>query len=76
MVVDAVPSLGLMRETPDYLRVPRRVMRPDVHVEAMQELGVAVAADEEQSCRLFDGPFAGTNPEEYAMSFPVNSVVQ
>ena len=42
----------------------------------MKELGVRTSIVEEQKVTLFDGVFDGKDPEKYARSFAVNSVVQ
>jgi nitrate/nitrite transport system substrate-binding protein len=66
---------GLTKGTPDYNGVTKRVLRPDVYLEAMKELGVKVSAAEEQKVTLFDGVFDGKDPEKYAKSFAIHSVV-
>jgi nitrate/nitrite transport system substrate-binding protein len=65
---------GMAKGAPDYAGVSKRVMRADIHLEAMKELGVAVKAAEEQKIALFDGVFDGKDPEKYARSFAVHSV--
>jgi nitrate/nitrite transport system substrate-binding protein len=66
---------GLTKGAPDYVGMPKRVIRPDIYLEAMKEMGVAVKVAEEQSITLFDGVFDGKDPEKYARSFAVNNVV-
>ncbi len=66
---------GLTKGAPDYNAIPKRVMRPDMYLEAMKELGVKVNVAEEQKITLFDGVFDGKDPEKYAKSFPLNSLV-
>jgi nitrate/nitrite transport system substrate-binding protein len=66
---------GMTKGAPDYAGIPKRVMRPDLYLDAMKELGVAPKVVEEQSITLFDGAFDGKDPEKYARSFPVNGVV-
>ena len=65
---------GLAKGTPDYNGVARRVMRPDIYLEAMKELGVKVAVQEEKTVTLFDSTMDIKDPEKYAQSFPVNSI--
>ena len=65
---------GLAKTAPDYAAVPKRVMRGDLYLEAMKELGVATKIAEEQKITLFDGAFDGKDPEGYARSFPVHSI--
>jgi nitrate/nitrite transport system substrate-binding protein len=66
---------GMTKGAPDYTGIPKRVMRPDIYREAMKELGVAVTVTEEQKITLFDGVFDGADPEKYARSFAINSMV-
>ena len=65
---------GMTKGAPDYTAIPKRVLRPDIYLEAMKEMGVAVKVAEEQSITLFDGVFDGKDPEKYARSFAMNSL--
>jgi nitrate/nitrite transport system substrate-binding protein len=65
---------GMVKTAPDYTGLPRRVLRGDLYLDAMKELGVAVKVPEEQSITLFDGAFDGKDPEKYARSFAVHSI--
>ena len=65
---------GFTKGAPDYNAIPKRVMRPDMYLEAMKELGVKVSVAEEQKITLFDGVFDGKEPEKYAKSFPIHSL--
>jgi nitrate/nitrite transport system substrate-binding protein len=65
---------GMVKTAPDYTGIPKRVLRSDLYLEAMKELGVATKVAEEQKITLFDGVFDGTNPERYATSFKVHSM--
>jgi nitrate/nitrite transport system substrate-binding protein len=65
---------GMTKTAPDYDAIARRVLRPDVYLEVMKELGVATKVSDEQKITLFDGVFDGRDPERYARSFGVNSV--
>jgi nitrate/nitrite transport system substrate-binding protein len=66
---------GMVKGAPEYAAVPKRVLRGDMYLEAMKELGVTATIAEQQSIALFDGTFDGKDPEKYARSFPVNNVV-
>ena len=70
-MADAVPPLGHGQGAPDYDGVPK-VMRPDIYLEAMKEMGVAVKVAEEQKITLFDGVFdpARTRRSTRDRSFP------
>jgi nitrate/nitrite transport system substrate-binding protein len=65
---------GLTKGAPDYAGIPKRVIRADIYLEAMKELGVATTAAEEQKITLFDGTFDGKDPDGYARSFPIHSL--
>jgi len=65
---------GMVKGTPDYAGVVKRVLRPDIYLEAMKEIGYTPKIAEQTKITLFDGTFDGTNPEKYATSFAVNSV--
>jgi nitrate/nitrite transport system substrate-binding protein len=65
----------MTKTDPDYAGVPGRVLRPDLYLDAMKELGVTTKIAEEQKIALFDGVFDGKDPAKYARSFPVHSMV-
>jgi len=65
---------GMVKAAPDYAGIPKRVLRGDLYLEAMKELGVGVKVAEEQMIALFDGTFDGKDPEKYARAFAVNSI--
>ena len=65
---------GMAKGAPDYEGISKRVLRADVYLEAMKELGVNPKIAEEQKVTLFDGVFDGKDPEKYARSFPINNV--
>jgi nitrate/nitrite transport system substrate-binding protein len=66
---------GLVKAAPDYAGVVNRVMRPDIYLEAMKELGVSPKNPELQTITLWDGTtFDGKDPEKFAKSFAVHSV--
>jgi nitrate/nitrite transport system substrate-binding protein len=64
----------MTKGSPDYAGIPKRVLRSDIYLEAMKEMGVPVKVAEEQSITLFDGVFDGKDPDKYARSFPVNAL--
>jgi nitrate/nitrite transport system substrate-binding protein len=65
---------GLTKGAPDYDGIPKRVIRSDIYLEAMKDMGVTVKAAEEQKITLFDGVFDGKDPDKYAGSFAINSI--
>jgi len=66
---------GMTKTAPDYAGVAKRVMRSDLYLEAMKEMGVVPKVAEEQKITLFDSVFDGKDPEKYARSFAINSMV-
>lgn len=66
---------GMVKGVPDYHGVVKRVLRPDIYLEAMKELGVTPKVAPIQKIALFDGSSMDVaDPEKYARSFPVNSL--
>jgi len=65
---------GMTKGAPDYSGVAKKVLRSDIYLEAMKELGVKMEAQEQTSITLFDSVFDGKDPEKYARSFAVNSL--
>ena len=65
---------GMVKTAPDYAGVAKRVLRSDIYLEAMKELGVNTRIAEEQQITLFDGGFDGKAPEKYATSFKVHNI--
>ncbi len=66
---------GMVKGMPDYAGISKRVMRPDIYMEAMKELGVTPRVAPIQKFALWDGvPFDAANPEQYARAFPINSI--
>jgi nitrate/nitrite transport system substrate-binding protein len=67
---------GMTKGAPDYAGVAKRVMRPDLYLEAMKEMGQTAKAAPAQKFSFFDGTMfdpAG-DPEKYARSFPIHSL--
>ncbi len=65
----------MVKSAPDYQGIVSKVMRQDVYLEAMKEMGVTTKFKDMQKQTLFDGVFDPVDPETYAMSFPVHSRV-
>jgi nitrate/nitrite transport system substrate-binding protein len=64
---------GMVTQAPDYAGVTKRVMRPDLYLEAMKEMGITTKVAEQTRVTLFDSTFDGVDPEKYARSFAVKS---
>jgi nitrate/nitrite transport system substrate-binding protein len=65
---------GMIKGTPDYKGIVKRVMRSDIYLEAMKELGVSKPIAELTRVTLFDSALDAADPEKYATSFPVHSL--
>jgi nitrate/nitrite transport system substrate-binding protein len=66
---------GMVKDMPNYDAVVSKVMRPDLYMAAMKELGVTPKVADMQPVKLFDSTFDPKQPEKYARSFPVHSIV-
>jgi nitrate/nitrite transport system substrate-binding protein len=65
---------GMVKGAPDYHGVVKQVLRPDIYLDAMKEIGVTKKVAEVQKLTLFDSTFDASDPEKYAKSFPINSL--
>ena len=65
---------GMVKGTPDYKGVTHRVLRSDIYLEAMKELGVGKPITEQTRATLFDSTLDIAEPEKYATSFPIHSL--
>jgi nitrate/nitrite transport system substrate-binding protein len=68
---------GLVKGAPDYAGIVNRVMRPDIYLEAMKEMGVTPKVPDLSKFTLWDGTtFDGKDPERYAHTFAVHSMAE
>jgi nitrate/nitrite transport system substrate-binding protein len=65
---------GFVKEIPDYQGIVKKVVRTDLYLEAMKEIGVTPKVLDMQKEKFFDGSFDPADPEKYARSFAVNSL--
>jgi nitrate/nitrite transport system substrate-binding protein len=65
---------GMVKGAPDYKQVSEKVLRPDLYLAAMKELGVKVTAADLAPAKLADGIFDPKDAEKYAKSFAVHSI--
>ena len=66
---------GMTTGTLDYDGAARAVLRPDLHAQAMRDLGLPAPMQNESILTLWDGvAFDQTKPEAYATSFAVHNV--
>ena len=66
---------GMVKQAPDYEGISKRVLRSDIYLEAMKEIGVKPAVQEIQKFKFWDGvEFDSKEPEKYAKSFAIHSM--
>jgi nitrate/nitrite transport system substrate-binding protein len=67
---------GMVTGAPDYEGVAKQVMRPDIYLEAMKEMGVTDRGEDNSPWTMFDGVKFDPKGdlEAYAKGFAVNSV--
>jgi nitrate/nitrite transport system substrate-binding protein len=65
---------GMVNGTPDYKQVAEKVLRPDIYLEAMKEMGVKVDAVDMAPAKMTDGVFNPKDAEKYAKSFPIHNL--
>jgi len=65
---------GMVQGTPDYKGIAEKVMRPDLYLAAMKDLGVTVTAKDLAPVKLADVVFDPKNAEQYAKSFPIHNL--
>jgi uncharacterized membrane protein YvbJ len=63
----------MLKSAPHYTAIVNKVMRQDIYLEAMKEIGVITKFKDMQKQTLFDGVFDAADPEKYAMSFSVRA---
>ena len=67
---------GTIKEPPDYQSVVKRVLRPDIYLEAMKEINVTPKIADLQRITFGDGTtFDASDPEKHATSFAIHSRV-
>ncbi len=67
---------GMVKEPPDYKGIVDRVHRPDLFREVAKEMGVETPREDMKKETFFDGmTFDPADPEKYAKSFAVHSMV-
>jgi nitrate/nitrite transport system substrate-binding protein len=64
---------GMVKEAPDYAGISKKVLRQDIYLDAMKDMGVAPKGKDMEPVKLFDGTFDPNQAEKYALSFPVHS---
>jgi nitrate/nitrite transport system substrate-binding protein len=65
---------GMVKGTPQYKQVSEKVLRPDLYMAAMKEMGVKVTATDLQPTKFIDHTFNPAEAEKYATSFPIHSL--
>jgi len=66
---------GMLPGAPDYKGISEQVMRRDLYLEAMKEIGVKTVGLDTKTEKLFDGSvFDPAKPEDFARKFEINSI--
>jgi nitrate/nitrite transport system substrate-binding protein len=65
---------GMVKTAPDYAGISKRVMRSDIYLEAMKEMGSPVTVAPLSKATLADSALDAADPEKYARSFPIHSL--
>ncbi|MEI7712340.1 MAG: CmpA/NrtA family ABC transporter substrate-binding protein [Rhodospirillales bacterium] len=66
---------GMTDGAPDYDGATQAVLRPDLHTQAMRDLGLPAPVQDLSPLTLWDGvTFDPAKPEAYATSFAINSL--
>jgi nitrate/nitrite transport system substrate-binding protein len=67
---------GMVKSPPDYAGIVDRVHRPDLFREVARELGIEAPKEDARKETFWDGTtFDPADPEKYARSFGVHSIV-
>ncbi len=66
---------GMVKGPQDYTGIVNQVIRPDLYLGAISELGVKPTLADMAPIKLADGVFDPKDPEKYAKSFPIHSLV-
>src|SRR5688572_30309349 len=64
---------GMVKGTPDYAGITKKVLRQDIYLEAMKDMGVALKGKDMQPVTIGDTTFDPNQAEKYALSFAVHS---
>ena len=64
---------GMVKETPDYAGISKKVIRQDIYLEAMKDMGVTPKTKDMEPLKFFDGTFDPNQAEKYALSFAIHS---
>ncbi len=64
---------GMVPAGVDYNGIVKKVIRQDIYLDAMKDMGITPKAQDMQPVKLFDGTFNPNEVEKYALSFPIHS---
>jgi nitrate/nitrite transport system substrate-binding protein len=64
---------GMVKDAPDYAGITKKVLRQDIYLDAMKDMGVSPKGKDMQPVQIFDGTFDPNQVEKYALSFPIHS---
>ena len=64
---------GMVKTAPDYNGIVSRVLRQDIYLDAMKDMGVTTKFKDMQPQKFWDGTtFNPAEPEKYALSFAIH----
>jgi len=64
---------GMVKEAPDYAGISKKVLRQDIYLDAMKDMGVVPKGKDMEPVKIFDATFDPNQAEKYALSFPIHS---
>ena len=64
---------GMVKETPDYAGITKKVLRQDIYLDAMKDMGVTIKGKDMQPLKIVEQTFDPNQAEKYALSFPIHS---
>src|SRR5262245_48033653 len=65
---------GMVKTAPDYQGIVKRVLRPDIYLDAAKDMSVVPKTQDLQPTKFWDGTtFNPNEPEKYALSFAIHS---
>jgi nitrate/nitrite transport system substrate-binding protein len=64
---------GMVKGAPDYAGITKKVMRQDIYLDAVKDMGVTTKFQDMVKQTIDTTVFDPADPEKYALSFPVHS---
>jgi len=64
---------GMVKGAPDYAGITKKVLRQDIYLDAMKDVGFAPKGKDMQPVTIGDTTFDPNQAEKYALSFPIHN---